>query len=116
MSIDRMQLAYARQALPIAVRNLIFDPNVTTIGIGWPEHKGMLDESTLAIRFHVRNKYEPGFQLESAIERRETGQPIPKEINGIPTDVIEGRYYLHQTWKSWRRTWWTPEKPRAKRC
>jgi hypothetical protein len=116
MSIDRMQLAYARQALPIAVQRLIFDPNITMIGIGWPEHKGTLDEHTLAIRFHVRNKFDPGFQLESAIERQATGQPIPKEINGIPTDVIEGHYYLHQTWSSWWNTWWKPKSPRTARC
>lgn len=116
MNIDRMQLAYARQALPVAVHNWIFDPNVTTVGIGWPEHEGILDESALAIRFHVRTKYEPGFQLESAIERNETRQSIPKEINGIPTDVIEGHYYLHQTWNRRWSTWWAPARPRAKRC
>jgi endonuclease G len=111
-----MQLAYARQAVPVAVRNLIFDPNVTTIGIGWPEHKGVMDESMLAIRFHVRTKYEPGFQLESAIERRETGQSIPKEINGVPTDVIESQYCLHQAWNRWWNTPWAAAPPRAKRC
>jgi hypothetical protein len=96
MKADRLPVARVRQVLPQAIRNWIFDPNVTMIGIGWPEHQGQLDENKLAIRFHVCSKYEPGPQLECAIEQGETQAPIPPEIAGIPTDIVQGQYQLHR--------------------
>ena len=96
MKIDRLPVARVRQVLPQAIRYWIYDPNVAMIGIGWPEHQGQLDENNLAIRFHVCNKYKPGFQLECAIERGDTQAPIPAEIAGIPTDIVQGQYQLHR--------------------
>ncbi len=111
--IDRMQIARARAALPKAIRRWIYDPNITLVGLGWPEKNGQLDEGQIAIRFHVRNKFEQGLQLEYAIESKATHDEIPEEIDGIPTDVVQARYKLHQFWMGWNSA---PANQRAKAC
>ena len=104
MNFDPGTMARARLALRTATRNFLFDPNVNLIGLGYPEHNGQLDENELAIRVHVHKKLA-GLELESATLVGYT-RPIPSEINGFPTDVIQGTYHLHQ-WQSWR-SWWRP--------
>ena len=111
--VDRMQIARARVVLPKAVQRWIYDPNVTLVGLAWPEKNGQLDESTVAIRFHVRSKFQQGIQLESAIDRKATHDEIPEEIDGIPTDVVQARYKLHQFWTGWNRA---TTNQRAKAC
>ncbi|HSL42178.1 MAG TPA: hypothetical protein VK897_02025, partial [Anaerolineales bacterium] len=41
-------------------------------------------------------------------------QPIPAEINGFPTDVLQGTYRPQQ-WQSWR-SWWRPTTRRNERA
>ena len=52
-----------------APRPHLFDPNVRMVSIGLPEKEGRIVEDELAIRFHVREKYETPFRLEAALER-----------------------------------------------
>jgi hypothetical protein len=104
MNFDPTTMARARFALRNATHGLLFDPNINLIGIGHLEHRGQIHENELAIRVHVHSKLE-GVALEAATMAGYT-HPIPKEINGFPTDVLQGTYRLHQ-WQSWRN-WWRP--------
>lgn len=115
MQVDQMTLAHARLAMREAIRDWLFDPNVTLIDFGWPEHKGQLAEDELAIRIHVRKKYPSGPQLEAAVERGITSAEIPETIAGFATDVPEGPYQLHQ-WTWWGGWGWRTANPRARRA
>ncbi|MFN8474944.1 MAG: hypothetical protein U0822_22340 [Anaerolineae bacterium] len=70
----------------------MYEPNVTLVDVGMPFKDGKLVEGKLAIRVHVRNKLR-GSALEEAVARGLTS-PVPADIRGIPTDVIEARYTL----------------------
>jgi len=94
MNFDPTTMARARVALRSANHDLLFDPNVNLIGIGHPEHKGQIHENELAIRVHVHSKLT-GMALEAATVAGYT-HPIPAEINGFQTDVLQGTYRLHQ--------------------
>jgi endonuclease G, mitochondrial len=104
MNVDPMTMARARLAQHKATQAFLFDPNVNLIGIGHPEHDGQIAENELAIRVHVHKKLS-GVALEAATAAGYT-RPIPSEINGFPTDVLQGTYHPHQ-WRSWRN-WWRP--------
>ena len=104
MKFDPTTIARARLALRKATRDFMFDPNVNLIGIGHPEHNGQIAENEIAIRVHVNQKLS-GVALEAATAAGYT-RPIPSEINGFPTDVLQGTYHLHQ-WQAWRG-WWRP--------
>ncbi len=95
MIIDKRTLAHARLALREAARNFLFDPNVHLIDFGYPIQKGHLNESELAIRFHVREKLS-NVALETAAETGQT-RPIPAAIGGFKTDVPQAKYGLHYT-------------------
>jgi len=58
-------------------------PNVTGIDIGYKYDGGVRSEQ-VAVRVHVREKI-PLAALEAA-------EVFPKEIDGVPLDVIEGLY------------------------
>jgi endonuclease G, mitochondrial len=104
MNFDPMTMSRARLALSKTTRTFLFDPNVNLIGIGHPEHNNKIAENELAIRIHVKKKLS-GVALEAATEAGYT-HPIPSEVGGFPTDVLQGTYHLHQ-WQSWRG-WWRP--------
>ena len=104
MNIDARTMARVRVALLKATRTFLFDPNVNLIGIGNPEHGGKVAENELAIRVHVKKKLST-VALEAADKAGYT-RPIPSEIDGFQTDVLQGNYALHQ-WRSWR-SWWQP--------
>lgn len=104
MNFDPMTIARAGLALHKATQAFLFDPNVNLIGIGHPEHHGQMAENELAIRIHVKEKLS-GMALEFAAEAGYT-QPIPSEIDGFPTDVLQGTYHLHQS-RVWGG-WWQP--------
>jgi endonuclease G len=93
--VDSTFRARARLALQQAVRNYLFDPNVSLIDFGMPEHAGQIAEDEVAIRVHVCQKLDPA-SLEDAATAGET-RPIPKYIGGFPTDVPEGKYQLQPT-------------------
>ena len=116
MCVDRMIIARARLALREAIGGWLFDPNVTLIDFGWPEHEGQLAEGELAIRIHVRQKLSD-FVLEAAVEHGVTGGEIPATIGGFPTDVLQGIYRLQQWpwwgWGGWRRRTANPRAGRA---
>jgi len=57
-------------------------PNVVGVGIGYKEHRSESSED-LALRFYVRQKLHRLLVPEA--------ERIPREIEGIPTDVIEAR-------------------------
>lgn len=58
-------------------------PGVTGVDVG-PKIVGGRETDTLAIRVYVQRKADvPAEQM------------IPKEIHGVPTDVIERRFELH---------------------
>lgn len=99
---DQSQIARVRTVLPKAIHQWIFDKNVTMIGVGWPERGGVYDQSEAALCFHVRQKYESGSQLESAVRQGSTGGTIPEEIDGVRTDVLQSIPRLHQFWGGWR--------------
>jgi endonuclease G len=87
-----------------AVHQWIGDPNVMLIDFGWPEHGGVFDETDLAIRVHVVEKFVGAEALESAIERGVTRGRIPDEIDGFSVDRPEsGRLRLQRGWRSPRR-------------
>ncbi|MBK9712418.1 MAG: hypothetical protein IPO81_14020 [Kouleothrix sp.] len=110
MTFDPMTLALARLAMRQAVRRHLFDPNVRMVSIGLPEKEGRIVEDELAIRFHVREKYETPFRLEAALERGATSSDLTQPIHvghfTIQTDVVEGKYRPH-LWGWWR----PPTKP-----
>lgn len=87
--VDSTFRARARLALQQAVRNYLFDPNVSLIDFGMPEHAGQIAEDEVAIRVHVCQKLDPA-SLEDAAAAVET-HPIPKYIGGFPTNVPEGK-------------------------
>ena len=98
MDIQPMTLALARLALGQAIQNHLFDPNVSLIDFGYPEHDGRLYMDELAIRIHVRKKMS-GAALETAIEAGATRR-IPESYGGFQTDVPQTSLRLHQGW------WW----------
>ena len=102
-----------RLALRSAVRNWIFDPNVTLIDFGWRERDGKLAENKYCIRIHVVEKIAPGPALEAAVYEGITRGSIPQSIGGFPVDVPQAAYNLHQwRWGNWGRR---PANPRAER-
>jgi hypothetical protein len=104
MNVDLMTLARARLALREAIRSHLFDPNVSLIDFGNPEHEGQIALGELAIRIHVKKKLF-GATLEAAVAAGYT-RPIPPAIGGFPTDVPQGTYRVYQ-WP-WDRSWWAP--------
>jgi hypothetical protein len=66
-----------------AERELLKRPGVTGVDVG-PKYVGGKETNTLAIRVYVEKKKE--VQGTSA---------IPKQIQGVPTDVIERKFVLH---------------------
>lgn len=118
MSFDEMTLARARLAMRHAVREHLFDPNVRMVSIGLPEKEGRIVEDELAVRYHVREKYETPFQLEMALESGATGSDLrrPIRVGGftIQTDVVQGKYHPH-LW-DWPRRQIPPADPRARRA
>ena len=96
MTIDRMTRARARRALHDACRRHLYDPNVTSIDVGFPRRDEEIVRGKLAIRFHVAEKLY-GVALESAVLAGET-QLLPAYVGEFETDVLVGRY---------RPRWWT---------
>lgn len=114
MNIGRKSWARVRLAMREAVRGWIYDPNVMLIDFGWPEHGGTLDDTDLAIRVHVVEKFVGAPALELAIEEGITRGPIPDTIGGFPVDRPQsGKLKLHQWW--WGGGWRRPAEPRARR-
>ena len=62
---------------------LLKRPGVTGVDVG-PKYVGGKETDTLAIRVYVEKKKE--VQGTNA---------IPKQIHGVPTDVIERKFVLH---------------------
>jgi len=110
MNLDRMTLARGRLALREAVRDYLFDPNITLIDFGNPKHEGQLADDELAIRFHVHKKL-PVFTLETSRRTRF----IQPEIGGFPTDVLEGTYHPHRS-AGWFTSLNRPIESRASRA
>ena len=96
MTINRIARARARRALHDACRRHLYDPNVTSIDVGFPRRAGQIVRGRLAIRFHVAQKLY-GVALETAALAGET-EPLPAYVGEFETDVLEGRY---------RPGWWT---------
>lgn len=101
MDVNPMDIAQARLAVREAGRYL-FDRarKINMIDIGLKESGGEI-LNVLAIRFHVDEKLS-GFQLEEADREQ-----LPPSIGpfSIPTDVVVGKYRLHQLpWWGGRRT------------
>src|SRR5512140_191508 len=109
MNIDSFALAHARFALREMIRVSLSDPNVNLIGIGFPEHGGQIAENELAIRVHVRKKLAPA-ELKTATRAGYTC-PIPRQVIGFKTDVVQGSYKPHRTQPM--AGWWQPRDARA---
>ncbi|MBZ0294207.1 MAG: S1 family peptidase [Anaerolineae bacterium] len=73
--------------------HILYDPNITMIDFGHPEIDGQVDEDSVAIRFHVRQKL-PEFAIEAAVARGVTRDELPKTLGGFQTDVQEHQYHL----------------------
>lgn len=104
MNLDQKTLTNARLAVREVVHNWIYDPNVTMIDFGWPEHNGKLATDELAIRIHVKEKRPRGPALEAAIAAGKTWALLPERFKGFQVDVPQGTYRLHQVNASWRRS------------
>ncbi len=98
MNNNQMGWARVRSAMHEALRGWIYDPNVMLIDFGWRERGGKLVENDYCIRVHVVNKIAPGPALEAAAQEGKTRGPIPNTIGGIPVDIPQGAYRLHQWW------------------
>jgi hypothetical protein len=119
MSFDPMTMARARLALRKAIHDHLFDPNVRMVSIGLPEKEGQLIEDELAIRYHVREKFQTPFQLEAALESGMTNSDltVPVRVGHfvIQTDIVQGKYRPHLwNWSPWWNT--PPTNPRAQRA
>lgn len=112
MKTDGQTLARARLAIQEAAQHWIYDPNVTLIDFGWRLRSGVLVKDELAIRVHVREKFQRGPALEYAINEGKTRGPIPNTILGFPVDRPVGTYKLQQ-WYS--VGWQQPGAERARR-
>src|SRR5262249_6599703 len=103
MYLDPMTIARARLAMRAAIRDHLFDPNVGMIDFGHPEHNGKILWDELAIRIHVKKKLNEA-ELETASMLGITS-PIPRCIDGFPTDVPQGIYRAS--------SWGVPRPPRS---
>src|SRR6185295_12541415 len=116
MNLHPMTRARARLALREATRAHLFDPNVSLIDFGLPQHDGQIAEDEVAIRFHVHQKFS-NFRLEAAIARGITrtdlSQPIRAGGFQFQTDVLEGTYRPHLWF--WRQPQPSAADPRARR-
>ena len=112
MDLDQKTLDRARLAMRIAVRDWIYDPNVTFIDFGWPEHGGALYDNELSIRIHLAEKIPKGPQLEAAIEQGITHRAIPDEIGGIRVDRPQATFRVRQWFGG---GWGRPTNPRSQR-
>lgn len=112
MKIDGQTLARARLAIETAVQKWIYDPNVTLIDFGWPEHNGEIDKQVLAIRVHVKEKFMGRPALQAAIAEGKTSGPIPDTILGFPVNRPVGTYRPQQ-WL-FGPAWQTPVAERAR--
>ena len=80
---QRLELA---QALSIAKRLTNSTAGIKAVDFGWIYHAGVAARRQ-GIRFHVSQKLSP--------ERLAPDQVLPKEIMGIPCDVVEANYGPH---------------------
>jgi hypothetical protein len=80
MSAQRPRLAEVAQA---EQQRLAGDPNVVTVGYGLRQRSGKV-EYEVCVQYHVRKKI-----ANSAEITRAGSQPIPKDVSGYPTDVVE---------------------------
>lgn len=103
MSSSPQSWAEVRPAMHEALRGWIYDPNVRFIDFGWRERDGKAVSDDPCIRIHVVRKFVSGPALEAATREGLTRGPIPKMIGGIPVDVPQGTYDLHQ-WR-WGSGW-----------
>ena len=117
MNTTKKSWGRVQSAMQVAVGGWLYDPNVMLIDYGWRERGGQLIEDEQCIRVHVIDKIAPGPRLEAAAESGKTRGPIPDSINGIPVDVPQGEYALHQRWWGgwWSRTTTRTAVPRARR-
>ncbi|MGD8805506.1 MAG: hypothetical protein PVH65_06625, partial [Chloroflexota bacterium] len=90
-------------ALYREAQSWVFDPNITMVDFGWYQNDEGLVEGDYRIRFHVRQKFEEGPQLESAIDEGQTSGEIPEHIGPFKRNVIESGYELQRWWLSWWR-------------
>lgn len=75
----------AREVLQRERDRWLRTPNITGIGIGYKKVGGQMDFSRIALKFFVRRK------LSADALREQNLEPIPAEIDGVPTDVEEMR-------------------------
>jgi endonuclease G, mitochondrial len=100
MAIERTTYLAARNALwSQEARRWLYDRNVVMIDFGPKEQDGELLYDQNAIRFHVREKYERGHELESAIDAGRTEQKLPKKVGAFETDVQQNAFVPH--WSPW---------------
>ncbi len=105
MNVSSGSWAWIRLALQEAVHRWIYDPNVMLIDYGWSEKDGVLDNTKLAIRVHLIQKFKGGPALELAISEGLTRAEIPGSIGGFPVDKpVSGRLRLQRGWGAgeWR--------------
>jgi hypothetical protein len=86
--VERAQAVKERAAL-----RLRRYPNVVGVGVGYKEVRGQLTP-TVSVRVYVRKKV-PEQDLQA-------NQVVPKELSGIPTDVIEDTFRIHVDHRRWR--------------
>jgi len=114
-SIDQKSWSEVRFAMREALRQWIYDPNVTYIDYGWRVRRGtLLDREPPCIRIHVIEKL-PKSALEAATQKRMTRGTIQKTIAGFPVDVPQGAFRLNQGWWGWGGGLRQPVNPRAGR-
>ncbi len=80
---EEANLARIQRIKAEAEASLLKLPGVTGVGVGYKEVGGHKTD-VLAIRVYVERKHDVPAE-----------QAVPKQIQGVPTDVIERRFLLH---------------------
>jgi hypothetical protein len=98
--VDLEEMLQFRLAMQEAISKWLYDPNVSYIDVGRPEHDGEIAWDELEVCIHVREKI-PLSKLNRAIVSGKTRGRIPKQIQGAPVDIPKGDFKPHLWYWGW---------------
>jgi hypothetical protein len=101
--VDLEEMLHFRLAMQEAISKWLYDPNVSYIDVGHPEHDGEVAWDELEVCIHVREKF-PVSKLNMAIASGKTLGKIPRQIQGAPVDVPKGDYRPQLWYWGWGST------------
>jgi len=104
MTIDRIILANVRRTVRQAVRDLLFDPNINLIDVGYPERNGNLvqDELAMSIWLEQQSRHAVGLHFAgSYVPGRGLALDMPTVLEALnvnlATDVSASIAHSHQS-------------------